>query len=145
MDPINALRDDDELAPLAASGALDVVAAAYLAVMIEARCLCPVPEGEAGAERLLDDVRRGLGSDAALLDAGLAVGYGRNAAGALATAGLDPAHGAAILGERLTLAGIATAEVAVESWLAPPPGGAGPEIDLGGYTLVVIVTAGNGA
>lgn len=143
--PINDLRGDDELPPMAASAALDAVAAHYLAAMVEDRCLCAVADGEAGAEFLLNDVRLAIGSDAAVLDAGLVVGYDRSANGALTTAVFDPANGAAILGERLRLVGVATAVVeGGERWLAPPPGGIGPEIDLNGYTLVVTVTAGPG-
>lgn len=113
--------------------------------MIESRCLCPVADGQEGADRLLDDVRLALASDANVLDAGLVVGYDLSASSALTTAALDPANAAAMLGERMQLVGYATAVVAAEgSWLAPPPGGAGPEIDLSGYALVAIVTAGDG-
>lgn len=141
--PINALREDDELPPMTASAELDAVAARYLAAMIEARCMCPAADGESGAERLLDDVRIAIGGDAVVLDAGLVTAYDRTAGGAITTAVRNPANGAAILGARLSLAGVATAVVeAGGSWLAPPPGGVGPEIDLSGYTLVAIVTAG---
>ena len=143
--PINALRDDDELPPVVASIALDALAAKYLATMLEARCLCPVAGGEPGAERLLTDVRLAIGSDAALIDAGLIAGYDRTVSAAITTAIFDPANESAILGQRMTLVGVATAAVeAGRSWLAPPPGGSGPEIDLGSYTLVVIVVAGTG-
>ena len=143
--PINGLREDDELAPVGASAELDSVAARYLNSMIDMRCLCPVPDGQAGAERLLADVRSAIGSDASVLDAGLVVGYDQSQEAAIRTVVLDPANGAMILGARVTLVGFATRAVEVEdSWLAPPPGGVGPEIELGGYTLVVIVMAGRG-
>ena len=143
--PINALREDDELPPMTASAELDAVAARYLAAIIEARCVYPVVDGAAGADRFLDDVRVAIGGDAVVLDVGLVAAYDRTAGGAITTAVLDPANGAAILGARLRLVGVATAVVEGEgSWLAPPPGGVGPEIDLSGYTLVVIVTAGRG-
>lgn len=142
---INGLREDHELTPVAASAELDSVAESYLATMLDARCLCPVEDGPAGPERLLADVRSAIGSDAALVDAGLVVGYDHPLEAAMRTAVFDPANSAAILGARMTLVGIATGVVEVgERWLAPPPGKGGPEIDLGDYTLVVIVIAGSG-
>jgi hypothetical protein len=144
--PINGLREHDELAPVAASTALDEVARRYLETMLAARCLCPVEDGEAGSDRLLADVRSALGGDAALVDAGLVVGYDHPLDAAMRTTIFDPANSAAILGARMTLVGIATGVVGSgESWLAPPPGRLGPEIELAGYTLVVIVMAGSGA
>jgi hypothetical protein len=114
-------------------------------VILEARCLCPVEDGPAGSEQLLADVRWAIGSDAALVDAGLVVGYDHPLDAAMRTTVFDPANSAAILGARMTVVGIATGVVEVgESWLAPPPGRVGPEIELGGYTLVVIVMAGSG-
>ncbi len=143
--PINGLRERDELPPVAASAALDEVARRYLETMLEARCLCPVEDGAAGSERLLADVRSALGSDAVLVDAGLVVGYDHPLEAAMRTTVFDPANSAAILGARMTMVGVATGVVvAGESWLAPPPGRTGPEIELAGYTLVVIVMAGAG-
>ncbi len=142
--PINGLRDAGELPPVAGSAELDQIAQRYLDAMLDARCVCPVADGQAGADRLLDDVRIAIGNDAAVVDAGLVVAYDRTPDAAITTAVFDPAHGAAILGKRMSLAGMAAGVVEVgESWLAPPPGGVGPEIDLGGYTLVVIVMAGS--
>ncbi len=145
ISPINGLREDDELEPVAASAELDAVAERYLETMLDGRCLCPVEDGPAGSERLLADVRSAIGSDAEVIDAGLVIGYDHPLEAAMRTAVFDPANGAAILGARMTLVGIATGVVEVgESWLAPPPGRVGPEIELGGYTLVVIVMAGTG-
>lgn len=140
--PINALREADELPPLAANPALDAVAARYLAAMIDGRCLCPASRGNMGAARLLADVREATGSDAAVLDAALAAGYDQSVGRAIATLARDPANGSAIFGSRMVQIGLATATIeAGRSWLAPPPGREGPEIDLAGYSVVVVVMA----
>jgi|GEM_PF-5828494 len=140
---INALREDDELGQVSSSAALDAVAASYLDEIIASHCICPLAGGTAQAEQLLDDIAAALGIDATLIDAGLVVGYDQSEAGAFTTAIHDPANAAAILGMRMELAGTASRIVEpAESWLAPPPGGTGPEIDLTGYSVVVIVLAG---
>lgn len=142
--PINALREDDELAPLTANAALNALAAQYLAGMVGARCLCPARGGDAGAATVLDDVRDALGSDSPVLDAGLTVGYDQSAARAITTTAFDPANGSVILGAGMTQIGIATETIeSGEGWLVPPPGGDGPAIDLSGYTVAVIVTSGS--
>jgi hypothetical protein len=142
---INRLREDKELEPLSGNPALDALAARYLEGMIEAKCLCPGVGGDAGADQVVDDVRAALQSDAPVVDAGLAVGYDQSIAQAMAITALNPANASAILGARMTEIGIATEVIrADEGWLAPPPGGGEPEIDLGGYTVVAIVTAGSG-
>lgn len=140
--PANELRDDDELPPLESHAALDAIAMRELAAMLEARCLCPAT-GSGDTTGLLDDVRAALGTDAVVTDVGLIVGYDRSVAAATTTTIFDPAHQSALLGMRMSQAGIATATIDTRAdWLAPPPGGDGPEIDLGGYTVVAIVTAG---
>jgi len=144
LTPINELRNDDELAPVVGSAELDALAERYLAAILESRCLCPVVDGAASAQHLVVEVRAALGSEAVVVDAGLVVGYDRSRDAAIRTAAFDPSNGAVILGSRMTLAGIATGVVeAAEGWLVPPPGGVGPEIDLSGYTLVVILMAGS--
>ena len=112
--------------------------------MIDARCLVPVVGGDSGAEAFLADVQGGIGGDAAVLDAGLAVGYDQTKERAIATTALDPANGSVILGAKMTQIGIATAQIAAGQGSGlPPPGDDGPAIDLSGYTVVVIVTSGS--
>lgn len=140
---INALREDDELGLVKSNAALDALAALHLEEMIAARCLCPAAGGIDDTEPLLADIATTLATDAALIDAGLIVGYDHTAAGAITTTIHDPAHAAAILGMRMELVGVATGVIEPDdSWLALPPGGAGPEIDLSGYSVVVIIVAG---
>jgi hypothetical protein len=141
--PINEVREREELPPMAANAALDALAERYLSEMLAARCLCPAVDGDSGADRLLADVRRALDSDASVLEAGYIAGYDVTAERAIRTVALDPANASAIAGQRMALAGIATAVVDSDTnWLAPPPGGSGPSIELDGYTVVVMVLAG---
>ncbi|HEX5167493.1 MAG TPA: hypothetical protein VFV93_18935 [Thermomicrobiales bacterium] len=142
--PINEVRDREELPPIASSDALDALAASYLSEMLVSRCLCPTLDGDRGAERLLAEVRPALDNDAVIVEAGLIAGYDTTAERAIRTTALDPANASAVAGQWMALAGIASAVVeAGTNWLAPPPGGIGPEIELGGYTVVVIVLAGS--
>jgi hypothetical protein len=140
---INEVRDREELSPVAASPALDALAKRYLSEMLAARCLCPAASGNRGVDRLLADIRMALGSDAAVLESGMITGYDLTTERAIRTVALDPANASAVAGQRMALAGIASAVVeSGTNWLVPPPGGSGPAIELGGYTVVVMILAG---
>ncbi len=140
---INALRDDDELPPVVASRELDDLASRYVESMLAMRCICPTGNSGNPAEQLIDAIRTSIGEDAGQIDAGLIVGYDQNAAAAITTVVHNPANEAAILGTRIQMVGVATGTVpAGDRWLEPPPGDVGPDIELAGYSLVVIVVAG---
>ncbi|MGH9176841.1 MAG: hypothetical protein ACRD1H_20905, partial [Vicinamibacterales bacterium] len=108
---VNHQRADIELPPLVQDSSLDALAARYVAEVLARRCLCPPPAGASADETLLRDVSATLGSESQTLDAALIVAYDLTPTAAVTTATLDPAHAAAVLSPRLTLAGIATGQV----------------------------------
>jgi hypothetical protein len=137
--PINQRRNDAGVAALTLDERLSRVATEYAVRLQEQQCICPVANNI-----LVDDAEAALDPMGyRVFRAGLVVAYSVTAHGAVVAASRDPAHTGALLERELTMAGVSWVTIEPgESWLARPVGGVGPDIDLAGYTLVLIVTAG---
>ena len=150
-DPLEAinharsLRDDP---PLLFDERLAALATGYAQQMVVGRCACLLVLGEpdAQAARLSDDVRAALGTTSADVNAGLTIAWDiSEARGVAGAAGREGSSGV-LLPPGMALAGIGSALVSNDAgWLSRPMSGAGPDIDLAGYTIVVIVTASVGS
>jgi hypothetical protein len=140
--PINARRAGQGSVPLASQATLDAIAKRYVEDMLARRCVCLSARDADAASRLLDDVAAVLPRSGGVRHAGLVVSWSLTAERAITMAAGDRANAAALLDGRLTDAGVAVAVVPPGSaWLVPPPGRDGPDIELTGYALAVIVTA----
>jgi hypothetical protein len=146
IDAINTSRVDRALAPLARDERLDTLAQTYLERILARRCPCALLD-ELPESLLLRDVAAILWMQPDTIHhTGLIVSYDLSVDRAIGAALGRPTASAVLHDRRLTLAGIASTVIAPESsWLAPPVDGVGREIDLTGFTLVVVITAGEQA
>lgn len=146
VDYLNTARSQTGVKAVAPHQGLDRLARQYLDDIVQARDLAPDAAVSGNQRALADGVARSIGLDEgfAYRHTGLMVGYGLDREQAVLDVLEDPATHPAMLDGIMDLAGSASRTVPPgEPWLAPPVGGSGPAIDLTGYTLVVIVTAGD--
>lgn len=140
--PLGDARERLELPPLTADARLDALALRYAREAVAARCLClATTSGGQPEDQLLADVIAALG--AVEVRAGVVIGWDGSVERAVAAALGRPAQAGALLDAELSLVGVGSVVVPPgEPWLEPAPSGEGPPIELTGYQLVVIVTAG---
>ncbi|MFW6074188.1 MAG: hypothetical protein ACOC9Y_01240, partial [Chloroflexota bacterium] len=142
---ITERRDGVQLDELQRDARLDAVASDYLEQLIDRRDFSPLTDPGSTGE-LASNIASALGNgedDEQI--AGISIGYGPGFGAAVGHASGNASHSFALLDPDLDRFGAASTVVEGESeWLAESPDDSGVTIDLRGYTLLVIVTAGSG-
>lgn len=141
FDAVNEERLAQAMPKMTEDERLTSIADEYLSRMVERRCLCLFGPADDAGTTLSQRVQRDTGAS----EAGLAVSWDISDDGAVRAA-LGRVENQAVLMDRdLIRFGVASTSIPADaSWLAPSVGGDGPAIELSGYVLVVIVTAGTG-
>lgn len=143
---LNAQRTARGLRPVQAHAGLDGLAAALLAELVNARRLAPMIGRTTPQAELSQIVANAIGLPEGYdyRHVGLVVTYGVGIERTLNDAFEVQANEPVLYDNIMDLAGIASVEVpAGAPWYAPPVGGVGREVELTGYTLVVILLAGD--
>lgn len=140
--PLQQARERRQLAPLTADPRLDAIARRYAQAAVDERCLClPSTSTARPEDQLLTDVVSALGVRE--VSAGIVIDWNVAVERAVAASIGRPGLAGALLDPTLSLVGVGSVVIpAGAPWFEPPPSGEGPEIELTGYQLVVIVTAG---
>lgn len=141
---LNDARRADSVRQLQHEPRLDELARQYLDAIIEKRDLTPPPAFDPSQRLLAEDIAARMGPDGhAWRHAGLLVAYGLGEGQAVGDALQAEAAWPGMLDRAMELAGLASAVVPPgDPWLVPPVGGEGPAVELTGYTVVVLITAG---
>jgi hypothetical protein len=143
----NAERASRGLAPVAQDTGLDQLAQQQLEGILATRNLIP-PAGRNVSRQV--ELARLVAESITAEDGwayrhnGLVVSYGVGIERTLNDVFEVQANRTVLFDPVLDVAGLASAEIPPGApWLAPPVGGSGPPVELTGYTLVVIVMAGD--
>jgi len=145
-DQLNAQRVARGLRPVEGHAGLDTLAGALLADLIDARRLAPEIGRTTSQAELAQLAANAIGLPEGYdyRHVGLVVTYGVGIERTLNDAFEVQANEPVLYDNIMDLAGIASVEIpAGAPWYAPPVGGVGREVELTGYTLVVILLAGD--
>lgn len=146
-DQFNAEREERGLAPLTHSAGLDALAWQQLHGILAERQLAPALGRDVTAQIKLAELVAAAVQEPdgwSYRHNGLVVSYGVGIERTLNDAFEVYANRTVLFDPIMDVVGIAIAEVPPgPPWLAPPVGGSGPDVELTGYSMVVIVLAGD--